>query len=111
MLRRLEQPQPTQICGELITDGANTVVPVDVSSDVSAVKAKADQLVFTVANQVDANALTGGGGSGGDATAANQASILAKLAASSVVFTNPSSPNKLTIVRGDAYDDVAKNNG
>jgi hypothetical protein len=35
-----------------------------VDTEVSAIKAKTDQLSFTVANQVDANALTGGGGSG-----------------------------------------------
>lgn len=38
---------------------------VDTVAD--AVKAKTDQLVFTVANQVDANALTGGGGGGASA--------------------------------------------
>lgn len=48
---------------------------------------------------------------GGDATAAKQNEILGKLAASSVVYTNPSSPNKLTLIRGDAYDDAAENNG
>jgi len=42
------------------TDSANTVAPAN--SDVAAIKAKTDQFVFTVANQVDANALTGGGG-------------------------------------------------
>ena len=42
------------------TDGANTVAPAN--SDVAAIKAKTDQFVFTVSNQVDANALTGGGG-------------------------------------------------
>lgn len=36
-----------------------------VKSDTGAIKTKADQLTFTVANQVDANALTGGGGGGG----------------------------------------------
>lgn len=35
------------------------------NSDITAIKAKTDQFVFTVANQVDANALTGGGGGGG----------------------------------------------
>ena len=34
-------------------------------TSVTAIKTKTDQLVFTVANQVDANALTGGGGGGG----------------------------------------------
>lgn len=33
-----------------------------VDTEVAAIKAKTDQFVFTVANQVDANALTGGGG-------------------------------------------------
>ena len=42
------------------TNGANTVAPAN--SDVAAIKAKTDQFVFTVSNQVDANALTGGGG-------------------------------------------------
>jgi hypothetical protein len=32
------------------------------NSDITAIKTKTDQFVFTVANQVDANALTGGGG-------------------------------------------------
>ena len=44
-----------------------------VDTEVGQIKAKTDQLTFTVANQVDANALTGGGG---DATAANQTSII-----------------------------------
>jgi hypothetical protein len=35
------------------------------NSDVTAIKAKTDQLVFSVANQVDANALSGGSGGGG----------------------------------------------
>ena len=49
--------------------------------------------------------LTDAAATGGDATAANQVSILAKLVAPAVVYTNPSSPNKLTIIRGDAYTD------
>jgi hypothetical protein len=39
---------------------ANYTAPAN--SDITAIKAKTDQLAFTVANQVDANALTGGGG-------------------------------------------------
>jgi hypothetical protein len=35
-----------------------------VDTEISSIKAKTDQLSFTVANQVDANALTGGGGGG-----------------------------------------------
>jgi len=42
------------------TDGANTIAPDNTS--ISAIKTKTDQLTFTVSNQVDANALTGGGG-------------------------------------------------
>ncbi|MGV3486861.1 MAG: hypothetical protein ACO1RT_20770 [Planctomycetaceae bacterium] len=34
-------------------------------TEVAAIKAKTDQLTFTTANQVDANALSGGGGGGG----------------------------------------------
>lgn len=40
--------------------GFNTVAPDNAS--ITAIKAKTDQLAFTVSNQVDANALTGGGG-------------------------------------------------
>ena len=35
------------------------------TDDIAAIKTKTDQLAFTVANQVDANALSGGGGGGG----------------------------------------------
>lgn len=42
------------------TDGANTVAPAN--ADISAIKAKTDSLTFSIAGQVDANALTGGGG-------------------------------------------------
>tara|TARA_R110002096_G_scaffold134022_3_gene285101 strand:+ start:2607 stop:3929 length:1323 start_codon:yes stop_codon:yes gene_type:complete len=45
------------VADERGTDGV--VVP---ASDITAIKAKTDQLAFTVSNQVDANALTGGGG-------------------------------------------------
>lgn len=40
------------------TDGANTIAPAN--SDIAAIKTTTDQFVFTVANQVDANSLTGG---------------------------------------------------
>lgn len=43
-----------------------------VDTEVGQIKAKTDQLTFTVSNQVDANALTGGS----DATAANQSTII-----------------------------------
>lgn len=46
------------VADERGTDGANTVAPDNAS--VSAIKAKTDQLAFTVSNQVDANSLTGG---------------------------------------------------
>ena len=49
---------------------------VAIDTVVDAIKVVTDQFVFTVANQVDANALTGGG----DATAANQTTILADIA-------------------------------
>jgi len=45
------------------TDGANTVTPNTVAPDnaaITAIKTKTDQLAFSVANQVDANSLTGG---------------------------------------------------
>ena len=47
-----------------------------VDTEVGQIKAKTDQLTFTVANQVDANALTGGGG---DATSSNQSTIISHL--------------------------------
>lgn len=50
--------------------GFNTVAPDN--SSITAIKSKTDQLVFTVANQVDANALTGGG-SGLDAAGVRSA--------------------------------------
>lgn len=43
-----------------------------VDTEVGQIKAKTDQLTFTVSNQVDANALTGGS----DATASNQTTII-----------------------------------
>ena len=43
-----------------------------VDTEVGQIKAKTDQLTFTVSNQVDANSLTGGS----DATAANQSTII-----------------------------------
>ena len=56
------------------TDNAASQTSVNtIDTEVGQIKAKTDQLTFTVANQVDANALTGGGG---DATAANQTSII-----------------------------------
>ena len=45
-----------------------------VDTEVGQIKAKTDQLTFTVSNQVEANALTGGGG--GDATSSNQSTII-----------------------------------
>ena len=56
--------------------GLATQSSVDtVDAEVGQIKAKTDQLTFTVSNQVDANALTGGS----DATAANQTTIISHL--------------------------------
>ena len=52
------------------TDGANTTTPNTIVPDnagITSIKSKTDQMVFTIANQIDANALTGGGGGGGGA--------------------------------------------
>lgn len=95
------QAAQTVTLASIESDAADTLI------DTAAIDAKTSQLNFTVANQVDANSLTGGG----DATAANQTTIIAKLTTPAVVYTNPSSPNKLTIIRGDAYDDATENNG
>lgn len=46
------------VADERGTDGANTVVPDNAT--ITAINAKTSQLNFTVANQVDANSLTGG---------------------------------------------------
>lgn len=55
------------------TDNAASQTSVNtVDTEVGQVKAKTDQLTFTVANQVDANALTGAS----DATASNQTTII-----------------------------------
>ena len=55
----------------LVDTGTTLDTKLDtIDSLIDAIKAKTDQLAFTVANQVDANALTGGGGlsaTGGDA--------------------------------------------
>jgi hypothetical protein len=108
----------------------------------TSIKAKTDQLTFTVANQVDANSLTGGtspsavadavwdealsahqsagstgkgltdaAATGGDATLANQGTIIARLSASSSVYLNPTQPNKLTIVRQDSYTGTEPDGG
>ena len=45
-----------------LTATMKTSVGTAVTTATSAIKAKTDQLVFTIANQVDSNALTGGGG-------------------------------------------------
>ncbi len=49
----------------------NTTTPDNTS--ITAIKSVTDQMVFTIANELDCNAVTGGGG--GDATAANQTAI------------------------------------
>ena len=55
------------------TDNAASQTSVNtVDTEVGQIKAKTDQLTFTVANQVDANALTGAS----DATASNQTTII-----------------------------------
>lgn len=46
-----------------------------VDTEVAAIKAVTDQFVFTVANQVDANALSGGGGGGGMTAAETRAAL------------------------------------
>jgi hypothetical protein len=96
-------------------------------STTDAIKVKTDQLTFTVANQVDSNVLTGGGGDNAatiytyftdgtredvfkaDSTLAKQNEILAKLSTTTQVFTDPdmANPRKITIIRGDAYDSVS----
>jgi len=45
---------------KIVADERGTDSVVVPTSDITAIKAKTDQLAFTVANQVDANSLTGG---------------------------------------------------
>lgn len=55
----------------------NTTTPDNTS--ITAIKSVTDQMVFTIANELDCNAVSGGGG--GDATAANQTAISNAIAA------------------------------
>jgi hypothetical protein len=89
------------------TNGANTVVPVDVSSNVAAIKSKTDQFVFSTANQVDAKIISGGGG--GDATLANQTAILARLQTNPIEITNPLADSSTLVLIN--HDNYSANNG
>ncbi len=84
------------------TNGANTIAPDNTS--ITAIKAKTDQFVFTIANEVDANCVSGGGGGGGDATLANQTAILAKLQTNPIEITNPLvDSSTLVLINHDNY--------
>lgn len=65
--------------GKLVTTVDTKIDTIDdfVDTEVAAIKAKTDQLNFTIAGQVDANALTGGGGGGLDAAGVRAAVGLA----------------------------------
>ncbi len=52
----------TEIQAGLATSAALAIVAGYIDTEVAAIKAKTDQFVFTIAGQVDANALSGGGG-------------------------------------------------
>lgn len=52
----------TEIQSGLATAAALTTVDDFLDTEIAAIKAKTDQLTFTVANQVDSNALSGGSG-------------------------------------------------
>lgn len=80
-------------------DGAKTAGGTD--GDVQDIKTTTDQFVFTVPNQVDANALSGGG------TSSACDEVLAKLSNTSILNIDSPQPNKITIVRGDSYDGTA----
>jgi hypothetical protein len=71
---KIEGADPTDTIRDSVLSDATRFAGADVGTvkaavdtEVAAIKAKTDQLVFTVANQVDANALTGGGGGGASA--------------------------------------------
>tara|TARA_Y100000361_G_scaffold36089_1_gene30564 strand:- start:22977 stop:24755 length:1779 start_codon:yes stop_codon:yes gene_type:complete len=91
------------------TDGANTTTPNTVAPDnssITAIKAKTDELTFTVSNQVDANALTMSGG--GDATLSNQTSIIGMLTGASVVVSQSDLKvgDSVTLRQGMDYHNV-----
>lgn len=119
----------------LAAQTAQTSDVTDILVDTTAIDAKTSQLNFTVANQVDANSLTGGtspsavadavwdeslaahqtGGSmgkglsdaaatGGDATAANQTTIISKLTTNPIAIVNPLvTSNTLVLTNNDNY--------
>ena len=91
------------------TDGANTTTPNTVAPDnssITAIKAKTDELTFTVSNQVDANALTMSGG--GNATLSNQTSIIGMLTGASVVVSQSDLKvgDSVTLRQGMDYHNV-----
>ena len=116
-----------------LDDIEDKVGDIDVAT--TAIESKTSQLTFTVANQVDANSLTGGtspsavadavwdeslsahqsagstglgltaaAATGGDATAANQTAILAKLNTNPIEITNPLvDSSTLVLINKDNY--------
>lgn len=78
-----------------------------VDTEVAAIKTKTDQLVFTVPNQVDANALTGGGGGGGGGATAEEIWTYVSRTLSTLGVVEYAGPislaGKLTIHRRYAY--------
>ncbi len=116
-----------------LDDIEDKVVDIDVAT--TTIESKTSQLTFTVANQVDANSLTGGtspsavadavwdeslsahqtagstglgltsaAATGGDATAANQTAILAKLNTNPIAIVNPLvTANTLVLINKDNY--------
>jgi len=68
---------PVSATANVLLDPIQIITVTATASDVAAIKTKTDQLAFTIANQVDSNALTGGGGGGLDAAGVRAAIGLA----------------------------------
>jgi hypothetical protein len=75
------------------------------NSDITAIKAKTDQLAFTVANQVDANALSGGGGL--DASGVRAAVGLASANLDTQLNALPTGSETATAVRSELATELA----
>lgn len=88
-----------------IQAGLATQTSVDtIDSNVDAIKVKTDELTFTVPNKVDASATI----EGGDATAANQTTIIGLLTGASIVVSQSSlkAGDAVEVRQGMDYNDL-----
>lgn len=92
---------------DVILDARSSQTSVDtIDTVVDAIKVKTDQLAFTVANQVDANALTGGGGG---ASAEDIVDEIEDRGITTVpVQSGVTSATVMELVQGDTYNGTGK---